>query len=378
MSIPFQTCSRCGRWVPPSTKPGDHCPHCNILFVRPEGANGEEPHPLVACLVFVALLALLGLVVWLVWYFWPGPRRWAPHDDIEQIAFSPEGERAVSSHKDGSLTVWEVATGKEVFTIQRPVGKVDPRKRNQYSPHPVAYAPDGKVIASGAFVGEVRLWDAETGEQAGSLAVGKDTVYRLAYSRDGSRLAFGTSEEVQVWDVARRKSVTILSPRKVWYSGWHVALSPDGKLVVGGSGPHLRAWDADSGKQLWQEVGNAYKDGFTAVAFFPDGKGLAVQNRGRTEVRHAADGSVVRTFAGWPPGALARDGARVVNRKEGNKPVLRLWDARTGEEVRSWPTTEEAVRHVAISPNGRLVLTGGNKALQLWDAESGKPVTPRK
>jgi WD40 repeat protein len=53
-------------------------------------------------------------------------------------------------------------------------------------------SPDGKRVLSGGFDGTMRLWDAATGEELSRLDGHADLVYCVAFSRDG-RMALSSS-----------------------------------------------------------------------------------------------------------------------------------------------------------------------------------------
>jgi WD40 repeat protein len=53
----------------------------------------------------------------------------------------------------------------------------------------VAFHPDGDTLATGSMDGSVRLWDTATGKARAPLATGFSGVFSLAYSPDGRTLA---------------------------------------------------------------------------------------------------------------------------------------------------------------------------------------------
>ena len=61
------------------------------------------------------------------------------------------------------------------------------------SVHTIAFSPDGKLVASGSHDGTVQLWDSATGEPRGTLEGHTNSVLTIAFSPDGKLVASGSS-----------------------------------------------------------------------------------------------------------------------------------------------------------------------------------------
>ncbi|WP_439629493.1 WD40 repeat domain-containing protein [Gemmata sp.] len=77
-------------------------------------------------------------------------RRFRGHtDQIQTLDFSPDGAQLASAAHDGTVRVWDVASGGEVRAFAPKVGKL----------HAVAFAPDGLTLAFGSAKGHVGVLD---------------------------------------------------------------------------------------------------------------------------------------------------------------------------------------------------------------------------
>lgn len=146
---------------------------------------------------------------------------WAVHS----VSFNADGTQLIASDDANWVRIWEVATGEHLRAIPTfnltaalfsPSGgmlaiansgmvelldvvtlTVMQRLRNpKMVPHPIripvsaiAFSPDGKLLASGAWNGEVRLWDATTGSLVHTFAWQLGSIDSMAFSPDGRLLA---------------------------------------------------------------------------------------------------------------------------------------------------------------------------------------------
>jgi WD40 repeat protein len=289
------------------------------------------------------------------------------------FAFSADGKLlAAASFGKPELLLWEVGSGKELWRAQFP-------RISGYSPgmRPLAFSPDGKWIAMGCADRSIRLWDVPSGRETRRLECRRPMVH-LAFSPDGKALAAeGPDGGIGLWDPAGGQSLGTWGKFQ-WVGA--LAFSPDGKtltaLVPVDGQFGAASWDAAKGEQRGSHVLDG-DEGYSGT-LSPDGALYAVPTRDGKTIRLMATNSnkeVCRTEgeASYPAAvAFSADGrALTATTRDG---TVRVWEAATGKLLHRLTGLSSAVDRVALSPDGRVLLTvqRADQAIHLWDVAKGK------
>ena len=113
---------------------------------------------------------------------------------VFSVAYSPDGRRIVSG--GGELKVWDAESGEEMLTL----------KGHTSIAYSVAFSPDGRRIVSGSGDQTLRVWGAESGEEMLTLKGHSGTVTSVAFSPDGRRIISGSHDQtIKVWDATSRQ-----------------------------------------------------------------------------------------------------------------------------------------------------------------------------
>ncbi|HLW68660.1 MAG TPA: WD40 repeat domain-containing protein [Gemmataceae bacterium] len=161
----------------------------------------------------------------------PGPPR--------GIVFSPDGRSLLLDFGPGYMALYELATGRERRLFGQRDAAVDPLAPplnviggDVFDFSPLAFAPDGRLVAQGALHGNVGLWEVSSGRKLGEFQGHRGDVTAVMFSRDGQRLASGSADTTAlIWDVTKLLPAKKPEPRKLklqeLQTCWADLLSPD-------------------------------------------------------------------------------------------------------------------------------------------------------
>jgi WD40 repeat protein len=215
------------------------------------------------------------------------------HDGaVWALAFSADGKTLASGGADRTVRLWDLSPVPGTEGYGKLLRTLEGHEEEVLA---VAFAADG-LLASGdgdpfagpsaeGRPGTVRLWDAAAGKEKAVLSGHARAVRGLAFAPDGKTLASGGADRtVRLWDVSGDVPARGMTAQAVLTGPSQpvvaVAFSPDGKTLAAAAadplgqlnGGEVRLWDAATGRLKPTLVG--HRRGLSGLAFTADGKGL--------------------------------------------------------------------------------------------------------
>jgi WD40 repeat protein len=297
-------------------------------------------------------------------------------DAVTCLALSVDGRLLLTGGRDGSVRLWDVAERREIRSF---VGHKD---RVQA----VAFGPNGKYAFTGSHDAALLCWDLQrTGEAALALQCA-DAVSSVSCFADGRRMVVGTDDGgVALWQLANEAQVR--PAEQVESSALpRMDVPPVQSFALPHQGPPSAGEPLHGNRESVCLKGHAE---VVSCAVFVPGKPWALSashdqtmrlwdlSAGR-ELRgmpgHAAE---VHCVAAAPDGRRALSGSGRYEMHDGQLvPVdclVRLWDLESGQELRRYVGHEGPVTSVALSADGRYLLSASHdRTVRLWDVESGR------
>ena len=245
----------------------------------------------------------------------------------------------IAASRGNQIHIYEAASGKHLRSLLDPQ-LTTPDKKPLKAAHlslveSLAYSPDGKTLASGAFQ-EVVLWDADKGTILRRLTGFADRVVALDFSHDGKLLATGGG-----------------------------APTADGEIKI---------FEVASGKLL-TDIKNGHSDTVFGVSFSPDDKKLATCAADKfVKTFEIPSGKFLKAFEGHTHHVLGvdwkADGKLLASAGADN--VVKIWDFDKGEQVRTIPGHgKQVTRLLFVGKTDQFATCSGDQTVRFWNINGG-------
>jgi WD40 repeat protein/tRNA A-37 threonylcarbamoyl transferase component Bud32 len=308
---------------------------------------------------------------------------WGHTGKVLTLAFTPDGRQLASGGQDGKIYLWDVASGKRLHTLA---------DHNEFVTD-LAFSPHGDRLVSGSGSWAVpvptlrdfavRIWDVQSGALLRKLLGHTARARAVAFSPDGKRVASGAFDDtVRVWDSDTGALLNTLSPcgRCVHAVAFH---PKEPLLAVGGDfNGDITLWSFETTQivRVFRRHGSIVR----SLAFTTDGNQLVSGAEDNTiKLWQTGTADVVRTFRGHTGfvNSVALESEKGLLASASDDATVRIWDASGNDESRILRGHTWHVSDVAASPVSSLIVScsGGEgepgRELIFWDASTGKPVS---
>ena len=290
-------------------------------------------------------------------------------ETISSSSFSPDGKTIASASYDGTVKLWDSATGKEIKTFEATSNRIDS----------IAFFPDGKTIITASNYGTVKFWDITTGKEIKTYKFKnpeENPRSSIKLSSDGKIITLTSFDgTVKQWDSDTGKEITNFQAS---FGMDGSLVSSDAKIIVfrpnNGFDGRFKLWDSITGKEI-KTLEKYAKGLYSPIGLSPDSKTIALASPDNSlKLLDIATGKEIKTFKinsslGAPEVSFSPDGKTIALPSPS---AVKLLDIETEKEIKTFKINSiSGVRELRFSPNGKTIAFTSDDAVNLLDSAIG-------
>lgn len=347
-------------------------------------------------------------------------------DNINTVAFNPDGTQALVASEDGDIRIYNTETAQLVGDLKTEGHPLDVATFSHDGTH-IAMGDCAEVETSDAgdnvcIAGDVVVYDVESGDILQTLSGHTTDVVSVAFSPDDTMIISGSTDETaRVWNVETGEELHMFDnhnggvvavdmhptePIALTYAiqtapiTWNLetgemieeftqhqvtgepnlvvgaaVFSPDGQNILSSYGIDLRLWDYATG-EITRQYRNGHTSFINSVSFDEQGEqfvssawrenGFLLWNSIHEEpaFRFDAHDDIVTSVAISPNSHYAVTGSQ--------DDTARLWELTNGASIQQFVGSTDDIFSVAVHPDGDVIASAGyDDMVRIWDIETG-------
>lgn len=288
-------------------------------------------------------------------------------EGIGDLCHLPDGRGAFAVEK--RVEIWDLAQGKLQVAFQvadSSLVSIVPRR-------------DGRAVLLADGAGNVREWDLADKRELRSWNAGQSGLRRACYSPDETHvLTTGAKPPtIKEWELASGAELIAITGEMHYF---HEAIyGPDGKTAYvnggAGSGPVLAHYDLATGEPLKEWLKDYYTHG-RSITLSADRRRLLVGSRHKATEWQLDGSKLLQTFTGHHGHAVTavaycrEPDQLLTGSRDGS---IRRWDRLKNKVLLRWFPHDGHVIRIAVSPDGKRVLSYGARVVADCSVATGEP-----
>lgn len=280
-----------------------------------------------------------------------------PLDDVYTVSFNPDGTKIVSASADGTLSLWDMNTGKEKILYGDTIPIICAEFNHK-----------GNRIIFVSYDDVIRIWDVNSLEEILVVDSGCIGVRSVEFSQNDEYFLVASDEsKIQIRESENGCLVRTVVTERMFNNS---SFSPDGNRIVyvAPFDDDVYVYDIDTEKKM---ILKGHKSGCVSASFSPDGKYIVSTSIDSTvRLWDAASGNEISVLVGHAStvnyASFSSDGKYIVSASDDRS--IRIWETRTGKEVRCLLGHNDQVKKAVFSPNGKIIASASlDNTVRIWD-----------